>query len=60
MAETIESPKVHESYVLVKDNEGEEYICPKSMLKKKSELTPEELKKCMPESKTGGSAVYGG
>ena len=59
MTETVESPKVHESYVLIKDNDGEEYICPKSMLKKKSELTPEELEKCMPESQIGGS-VYGG
>jgi hypothetical protein len=49
-----------ESYIVVKDSKGEEYICPKSMLKKKSELTPEELKQCVPEYQTGGGASIGG
>ena len=60
MVETIESPKVHENYVVVTDQDGEEYICPKSMLKKKADLSPEELKKCMPESSTGGGGMLGG
>ena len=60
MGENIESPKVHESYVLVTDKDGEEYICPKSMLKRKADLTPEELKNCVPESSAGGGGMYGG
>jgi hypothetical protein len=49
-----------ESYIVVKDASGEEYICPKSVLKKKKDLTPEELKQCVPESQTGGGASIGG
>jgi hypothetical protein len=49
-----------ESYILVTGTDGEEYICPKSALKKKSELTEEELKECIPESVTGGGASIGG
>ena len=49
-----------ESYILVTGSDGEEYICPKSALKKKSELTEEELKECIPESVTGGGASIGG
>lgn len=49
-----------ESYIVVKDASGEEYICPKSVLKRKKDLTPEELKECIPESQTGGGASIGG
>ena len=49
-----------ESYILVTGNDGEEYICPKSALKKKSELTEAELKECVPEAATGGGASIGG
>jgi hypothetical protein len=56
--ETFEGRK--ESYILVTGNDGEEYICPKSALKKKSELTEAELKDCIPEGVTGGGASIGG
>jgi len=49
-----------ESFIVVKDASGEEYICPQSALKKKSEATGEELKKCVPDSQTGGGASIGG
>jgi hypothetical protein len=49
-----------ESYVVVKDANGEEYLCPQSALKKKTEATKEELKNCVPESQTGGGASIGG
>ncbi len=49
-----------ESYILVKDTNGEEYLCPKSVLKKLSDLSPEELKDCVPEYQTGGGAAIGG
>jgi hypothetical protein len=49
-----------ESYILVKDANGEEYICPKSALKRKSQATAEELKNCVAESRTGGGASIGG
>jgi len=49
-----------ESYILVTGTDGEEYICPKSALKKKSELTEAELKDCIPEGVTGGGASIGG
>jgi hypothetical protein len=50
----------HESYIVVTDKNGEEYICPKSALKRTSHLTKEELKDCIPESRTGGGASIGG
>ena len=46
----------HESYIVVTDKDGEEYICPKSAIKKKSDMTEEELKKCVPEYTSGGGA----
>jgi hypothetical protein len=49
-----------ESYIVVTGKDGEEYICPKSALKRKKDLTPEELKQCIPESQTGGGASIGG
>lgn len=49
-----------ESYILVTGADGEEYICPKSALKKKSQLTEKELKECIPEAVTGGGASIGG
>ena len=49
-----------ESYILVTGTDGEEYICPKSALKKKSQLTEAELKECIPEAATGGGASIGG
>ena len=49
-----------ESYILVTGADGEEYICPKSALKRKSELTEQELKDCVPEGVTGGGASIGG
>lgn len=49
-----------ESYVVVKDANGEEFLCPQSALKKKSEASEEELKNCVPESQTGGGASIGG
>ena len=49
-----------ESYVVVKDSRGEEYLCPQSVLKRKSEATAEELKHCVPESQTGGGSAIGG
>ena len=49
-----------ESYILVTGSDGEEYICPQSALKKKSELTEQELKDCIPEAVTGGSSSIGG
>ena len=49
-----------ESFIVVKDASGEEYICPQSALKKKSEATEEELKKCVPDSQTGGGSSIGG
>lgn len=49
-----------ESFVVVKDSRGEEYICPKSVLKRKSEASEEELKHCVPESQTGGGSAIGG
>lgn len=49
-----------ENYVVVKDARGEEYLCPQSALKKKSEASEEELKNCVPESQTGGGASIGG
>jgi len=58
MTETFTGRK--ESYIIVKDESGEEYVCPKSENKKKSELTEEELKNCIPESATGGGASVGG
>ena len=50
----------NESYIVVTDTDGEEYICPKSVLKKKSELSEAELKECIPEGVTGGGASIGG
>jgi hypothetical protein len=50
----------NESFIVVKDASGEEYICPQSALKKKSEATDEELKKCIPDSQTGGPSSIGG
>jgi hypothetical protein len=44
----------------MKDASGEEYIFPQSALKKKSEATEEELKKCVPDSQTGGGYSIGG
>lgn len=59
--ETVETFKGRkESFIVVKDASGEEYICPKSVLKRKKDLTPEELKQCIPESQTGGGASIGG
>jgi hypothetical protein len=49
-----------EDYLWVKDADGEEYLCPKGSLKKKSDLTDEELKNCVPDSKAGGGASVGG
>ena len=49
-----------EDYMWVKDNDGEEYLCPKSALKKKGELSEDELKNCVPDSTTGGGASVGG
>ena len=49
-----------ESLIVVKGKDGEEYICPQSALKKKSEATEEELKSCVEESRTGGGAAIGG
>jgi len=49
-----------ESFIVVKDVNGEEYICPKSSLKRKKDLTEKELKDCIPEYKTGGGASVGG
>jgi len=49
-----------ESFIIVKDANGEEFICPKSALKKKKEATEEELKNCIPEGETGGGAAIGG
>jgi hypothetical protein len=49
-----------EDYLWVKDADGEEYLCPKKAIKKKSELTEEELKNCVPDSTAGGGASVGG
>lgn len=49
-----------ESYILVTDTQGEEYLCPKSVLKRRSELSAEELRDCVPEATTGGGASIGG
>ncbi len=49
-----------ESFIIVKNANGDEFICPQSALKKKSEATEEELKKCVSESETGGGAAIGG
>jgi len=56
--ETFEGRK--EDYIWVKDGGGEENLCPKSALKKKSDLSEEELKNCVPDSTTGGGASVGG
>lgn len=56
--ETFEGRK--ESFVVVTNKNGEEYICLESALKKKSEATEEELKNCVDESRTGGGASIGG
>jgi hypothetical protein len=49
-----------ESFVVVKDSRGDEYICPQSALKRKSEATEQELKNCVPDSQTGGPTAIGG
>jgi len=49
-----------ESYIVVTDKNGEEYICPKSAVKKTKEMSKDELKKCVPDYKTGGGASVGG
>ncbi len=49
-----------ESFIVVKNANGDEFICPQSALKKKSEATEEELKNCVSESETGGGAAIGG
>lgn len=49
-----------ESFIVVVGPDGEEYICPQSAIKKKSEATEEELKNCVAEWKTGGGATIGG
>ena len=49
-----------ESFIVVNDAKGEEYICPQSALKKKFEATKEELKNCVSDSRTGGGASVGG
>jgi len=46
--------------IIVVGADGEEYICPQSAIKKKSEATEEELKNCVAEWKTGGSSSIGG
>ena len=50
----------HESYIIVTDNDGEEWVCPKSALKSKDHFTPEELSNCTAEYRTGGGASIGG
>lgn len=60
MAETETFTGRKESFILVTGPDGEEYLCPKSALKKKSEATEEELKNCVPEAQTGGGASIGG
>jgi hypothetical protein len=49
-----------ESWIVVQDKDGEEYVCPKSVLKKAKEMTPEELKDCVPDYRSGGGSVVGG
>ncbi len=49
-----------ESFIIVKNANGDEFICPQSALKKKSEATEEELKNCISEAETGGGASIGG
>ena len=60
MAETETFKGRKESYIVVIGADGEEYICPQSAIKKKSEATEEELKNCVAEWKTGGSSSIGG
>ena len=50
----------HESLIIVKDLNGEEFLCPKSVLMKKSEVSSEDLAKCVEEWRTGGSSAIGG
>jgi len=49
-----------ESFIVVKDKDGEEYVCPKSALKKAREMSKEELKKCVPDYRSGGGSSVGG
>ena len=49
-----------ESYIMVRGADGEDYICPQSAMKKRSEATEEELKNCVAEWKTGGGVNMGG
>lgn len=49
-----------ESFVVVKSESGEEYICLESALKKRSEATKEELKNCVSDSSSGGGSAIGG
>ena len=49
-----------ESFIVIVGDDGEEYICPQSAIKKKSKATKEELKNCVAEWKTGGGVNMGG
>jgi len=49
-----------ESYVIVTDKNGDEYLCPKSSLKRTKDLTKEELAECVEDARTGGPSSVGG
>jgi hypothetical protein len=50
MAEEINEPKSRQQFVYVKDNAGNEYVCPVDVLKKPQELTEEERKACIEDA----------
>ena len=49
-----------DSFIVVTGNDGEEYICPKSALRKFSSLSEEERRLCVSESRTFGGSAIGG
>ena len=59
MVDDVNVPKGRQQFVWVKDNAGNEYACPVSVLKKPEDLTEEERKACVddasvPQAYAGG------
>jgi hypothetical protein len=50
MTDEINEPKSRQQFVYVKDNAGNEFVCPVDVLKKADELTEEERSGCIEDA----------
>ncbi|ROR01843.1 hypothetical protein [Desulfosoma caldarium] len=46
----VNAPSKRQQFVWVKDKAGNEFVCPVDVLKKPSEMSPDELKDCIDDA----------